>query len=99
MSGGIALIALAAFSALGWLVAIRAYVELRRWARQCQRARIAIFYKRKATLNAPLVEWLNWCNALDKDEQTRGRVVYRGSHVSVAILKPETLPAVEVKQT
>jgi len=33
---------------------------------------------------------------LSKDEMTRGRVVYRGSHVSVAILKPETLPPVTV---
>jgi hypothetical protein len=99
MPGGIALWVVSALAALGWLVALRVYVELRRWARQCQKARIAIFYKRKATLNAPLVEWLNWCNSLDADEQTRGRVVYRGSHVSVAILKPEALGAEVVKQT
>jgi hypothetical protein len=97
MTGGIALWVIAIIAALGWLVAIRVYVELKRWARQCQKARIAIFYKRKATLNAPIVEWLNWCNSLDKDEQTKGRVVYRGSHVSVAILKPSTMPEAEVK--
>lgn len=65
----------------------RCYMELRRWARQCQHARIAIAYKQKVKLQAPLVEWLLWINQLDKDSDSTGRVVYRIGGTSVAITK------------
>lgn len=76
-----------AFGVLGWAYCVKLYRELHKWARQCQRARIAVAYKRRVQLQAPLVEWLQWCNALDKDEQSSGRVVYRNGGVTVAILK------------
>lgn len=66
----------------------RCYLELYRWARQCQRARIAVAFKRKVQLQAPLVEWLSWSNQLSADESSSGRVVYRNGGVTVAILKP-----------
>lgn len=70
------------------------YRELRKWARQCKGARIAIAYKRKAALQAPLLEWLLWCNQLDEDKDSNGRVVFQRQGVSVAIIKrpPEQGP-------
>lgn len=62
--------------------------RLRRWERQLAGARIAVAYKTRVKLEAPLVEWLTWANMLDKDQQSRGRVVYRMGGTSVAILKP-----------
>lgn len=79
---------LAAAGAAGILFGLVCYGELRRWARQCQRARIAIAHKRRVQLEAPLVEWLEWSNALGRDESARGRIIYRNGPVSVAILKP-----------
>jgi hypothetical protein len=77
-----------------WLVALlaiafacRCYRELWKWARQCQHARIAISFKRKVVLQAPILEWLLWCNQLDQDTDSHGRVVYRGGQVAVAITK------------
>ena len=72
------------------IFAARCYWELRKWARQCQGARIAIAYKRKVQLQAPLVEWLMWCNQLDKDKDSHGRVVWRQGYASVAITKAVT---------
>ena len=65
--------------------AIRCYLELLNWARQCQTAQIAVSYKRKVKLNAPLVEWLLWCNQL-KPAEENGRVIYSMGGTSVAII-------------
>lgn len=62
--------------------------RLWRWERQLAGARIAIAYKQKVRMQAPLFEWLQWANLLGKDEQSTGRVVYRMGATSVAILKP-----------
>ncbi len=86
-----------AVTVLALLFAFRCWLELRKWARQCQRARIAVAYKQRVTLEAPLVDWLNWANMLGADQASRGRVVFRGGHVSVAILKPRP-PAVTVER-
>jgi hypothetical protein len=86
--GGIAFWTLLVLAPLGWIVAIRVYLELRRWAHRCQTSRVAVAYKRRVVLEAPIVDWVNWANSLNGDEAVRGRVVYRGGHVSVAILKP-----------
>lgn len=80
-------IACVAFGVVGWAYAVKCYRELFKWARQCQRARIAVAYKEKVRLEGPLVEWLGWCNALDKDKESRGRVVYRMGGTSVAVIK------------
>jgi hypothetical protein len=74
---------------LGVVWGVRCYVELWRWARQCQNAYIVIAHKQKVKLQAPLIEWLTWCNQLDKDEASKGRVVYRLSNASVAIARPD----------
>ncbi len=65
----------------------RLYLELWRWARQCQHARIAVSYKGKVQLQAPILEWILWCNQLDEDKQSNGRVVWRNGHAAVAIAK------------
>lgn len=79
-------IACVIFGVLGWLAAGWFYLHLWRWARQCQHARIAIAYKQKVKLEAPLVEWLAWVKMVDKDKQSHGRVVYRLGGTSVAIV-------------
>jgi hypothetical protein len=71
----------------GFAFGLKCYSELRKWARQCQGARIAIAYKRKVKLQAPLIEWLMWVNQLDKDKDSHGRVVYSIGGTSVAITK------------
>jgi hypothetical protein len=78
---------------LGISFAIRCYLELWRWARQCQHARIAIAFKRRVQLQAPLVEWLQWINMLDNDKDSQGRVVYRNGGVTVAITKAVIPPS------
>lgn len=78
--------------------AVTFYIQLWKWARQCQNARIAIAYKRRVVLQGPLIEWLLWCNNLDKDHAASGWKVYQGGNVSVAITKSDrptkVLPAI-----
>jgi hypothetical protein len=75
------------FGVLGIAWALTCYWKLWQWARQCQYARIVVAHKRKVRLNAPIVEWLLWCNMLDKDKDASGRVVYTDASTSVAIVK------------
>jgi len=83
--------ALGIIAILAVLFAARCYLELWRWARQCQRAQIAIAYKNKVRLSAPLVEWLLWVNQLNQTE-SHGRTVYQMGQTRVAILKGKTPP-------
>jgi hypothetical protein len=64
------------------------FLRLRSYNRYLADARIAVAYKQKVKLQAPLGEWLQWANMLGKDQQSNGRVVYRMGHTTVAILKP-----------
>lgn len=77
---------------LGVAFGLKCYSELRKWARQCQYARIAISYKGKVKLHAPLTEWIAWVNMLDKDKDSHGRVVYRMNGTAVAITKRQIPP-------
>jgi hypothetical protein len=63
--------------------------KLRQWEHHLARSRIAIAYKGKVKMNTPLYEWLLWANRLDKDQQSRGRAVYKMGSTTVAILKPQ----------
>jgi len=83
--------------AAGLAFGLRCYVELYKWARQCQGARIAIARKGKVRLQAPLLEWLLWTNKLNDDEASSGRVIYRDGNTSVAILKPAKGPDVQMR--
>lgn len=76
------------FGVLGLACGVVFGLRLRAWERQLAGARIAVAYKQKVRLQAPLVEWLTWANMLAKDEQSTGRVVYRQASTTVAILKP-----------
>jgi hypothetical protein len=80
------------FGIAGVIFGLRSYFELYRWARQCQRAQIAISYNRKVQLSAPLVEWLLWCNQLKKEE-ANGRVILRQGKTAVAILRGASPPS------
>lgn len=86
-----------AFGVIGVVYGLRCYRELWKWARQCQHARIAIAYKGRVKLQAPLVEWLLWCNMLDKDKDSNGRVVYSMGGTSIAITKA-VLPPGKVRR-
>lgn len=72
--------------------AIRCYRELWKWARQCQYARIIVAHKNRVRLNAPLIEWLLWCNQLDQDKDANGRMVYSLGGTSVSIVKKSGVP-------
>lgn len=72
------------------LITARLYWELRKWSNICKNGRIAIAYKRKVQLQAPLTEWYLWTRKLDAKEN--GRVVYRNGGVTVAIVRPVTPP-------
>lgn len=78
-----------AFGVLGILFGARCYLELWRWARHCQRAKVAIAYNRRVQITAPLTEILAWANQLDDDERSKGRVFYRNGKVAVAVLRPD----------
>lgn len=73
----------------GLVYGTRCYLELRKWAKQCQNARIVVAHKRRVKLNAPLVDWLTWANSLDQDESSTGRIVYLNDKTSVAIVRPD----------
>lgn len=78
---------------LGLLFGANCYYHLWRWARDCQYARIAISFKGKVALDAPLVEWLLWSRKVRKDigrdrRRSKGRVVYRQRETAVAVTAP-----------
>lgn len=70
-------------SAFGTICAIR----LLQWERQLRGARIAIAYKGRVKLQAPLIDWLKWANSLDNDKTTTGRPIYKANATTVVILK------------
>lgn len=63
------------------------YYKLWKFARQCQQARIVVAQKGRVRLNAPLLEWLLWCNMLDQDKDANGRMILNLSGMSVSIIK------------
>lgn len=81
---------------LGFAFGVKCYLELWRWAKQCQRARIVIAHKKRVQIDAPLTDWLAWANQLGGDQKERGRVVYTSSYTRVAILRPERPMAARV---
>ena len=88
-TGGIEHLLPAAFGAAGVLYGLACYAPLRRWVRHARGARVVVAYKRRTALEAPRSDWIEWAHMLNKDEATRGRVVFRGGHVAVAIAKPD----------
>lgn len=80
---------LAAVAALGWLLAVAAWLLARRWATDCQRCRIIIARKGKVVLDASLVEWLAWNRALPRRERSRGGIIFAANGVQVALGRPK----------
>lgn len=88
-----------AIGALGVAFGAWSYHELWKWAKQCKNARIAIAYKGRTALQAPIVEWITWANMLGDDDRSSGRVVYRNQKVTVFItrLAKKTESSTEVR--
>ena len=78
---------LAATTVVSAAFAAKFYHELWKWAKQCQNARIAVAYKNKVKLDAPLIEWLRWCNQLDKDKDANGRTIYALGSTRIAVIR------------
>lgn len=76
-------------AAVGVFYGLAARRELKKWARLCKTATIAVAYKRKVKLQAPLTEWLQWTRMLDEDQASSGRTVYHMGGTTVAILHPK----------
>ena len=66
--------------------AARCYRELQKWSSECNSAQIAIAYKRKVKIVAPLTEWMLWTRQLS-GEEANGRTIYHVGGTSVAIIK------------
>ena len=69
----------------GWL-----WWKLLGWVKVGRYGRIAIAFKRKVQLQAPLTEFYLWTRQLPEGEN--GRVIYRNGGVTVAIVKPVVPP-------
>lgn len=76
-----------AFGVTGVACACWFYSELWKWAKQCQGARIAVAYKRKVVLDAPIKDYLIWTNQLDQDKHSNGRTIYANGGTRIALIK------------
>ena len=75
--------------AVGLLFGTYCYMGYRRLAHQCQQARIAIAYKGKVKIHAPLMEVLLWYRVMLKDKQhPGGRVIYHVGGTRIALTRP-----------
>lgn len=85
-------------AALGWAAAAWSYYQLQRWARDCK-MRIAISYKGKVKIDAPLVEWMLWGRQAAKDRAARkvgpAKMLFHGGGTSVAIVQPPKASTVQ----
>lgn len=71
---------------VAFLFACRCYYELWKWARECQYWRIAIEFKGKTKIDAPLQEWLLWSRQANKDKTAGGRIVYHAGGTRVGLI-------------
>jgi hypothetical protein len=85
--------------ALGVLLGIAGWSMARRWQKACQRCRIIIARKGKVVLDAPLVEWIAWNEALPSRERDRGGVIFMDRGIQVALARPKLAPAGSSSQT
>lgn len=69
----------------GVLFGINCYWHLRKWARDCQQATVAIAYKRKVVMSPTLVELLLWSRKVPDSQN--GQTFYKAPNVTVAIIK------------
>lgn len=67
---------------------LRLYVELYRWSTILKMGRIAVAYKNKVKLQAPLTELAAWARRLQEDDYANGQVFYRLGGTTIAIAKP-----------
>jgi hypothetical protein len=59
-----------------------------RWEKLLRRSRITVAYKNKVKMNRPLIDWLTWCQRVDKDKHATGQVVFMAGGVRIAVLQP-----------
>jgi hypothetical protein len=69
----------------GVLFGVNCYWHLRKWARDCQQATVAIAYKRKVVMSPTLVELVLWSRKVP--DKQNGQVFYKAPNVTVAIIK------------
>ena len=74
---------------LGWLTSARWYLELWRWSKQYQLARIIIYYKNRYQFAEPLSQWLQWYKT--KDSKSQARIVWSRAGVSVGVGQPASM--------
>lgn len=72
----------------GLVFGVNSYLELWKWAKQCQRARVVIAYNHRVRMQAPLTDWLAWANTLGGNQKETGRVVFTDRKFSVAVVNP-----------
>ena len=68
------------------LFGFRCYYELWKWARECQFWRIAVEFKGKTMIDAPLQEWLLWARQANRDKQAGGRIIFHAGGVRVGLV-------------
>lgn len=68
------------------------WIELRRWAYLIKYGRLAIAYKGKVKLNAPLQEWALWCKMAEQEDKVNGRVIYHLGGTRIAVLRQSFVP-------
>lgn len=65
----------------------RLWKELKTWAEWARYGRIALSYKGKVQLQAPLTEFVAWAHALKADEHSKGRVIWKQGPAACVIAK------------
>jgi hypothetical protein len=90
MQGGIVLAGAAAAAALGWGLFVVTYIIFRRWHRLAAQGWISVYYNRRAVIEGPITDYIQWCRMLDKEEARQGRILYTGGKIRVVLLRPGT---------
>lgn len=82
-------IALAVVTVIAVAVATYAWWHARKWALLISYGRIAVEFKGKVKMDAPLREWALWCNQTKKDKSQpaalRGHVIYAMGGTRIAL--------------
>lgn len=79
----------------GVAVATYAWWQARKWTILIAYSRVAIEYKGKVKIDAPLREWALWCKQAGKDKQTRGHVMYAMGGTRIALFPGKKPPKVK----
>jgi hypothetical protein len=73
--------------ALGLAYGAILHFTLRGWQRTLT-MRIAVAYKGRVKIQAPIREWITWSRSVEKNADRKGQEVFKMGGTTVAILKP-----------